>query len=330
MVPRIAMVLVLVVGLMAGGCSWRDAMLRPQVESPPIAPVPDERPLTAPAHEATAGPEVGPSVAPPPPAPPAPAPRLMPRDVVVGHSVDGVPLVLHVFGEGTGGTLIIGGIHGNEPTSAELAEYLIMDLMTQADPWSGPPLAILPRANPDGLARGTRTNARGVDVNRNFAAANWRFRKTGGAQWGGNHPESEPETRAILGAMYLTVPARIVSIHSIGGGRQCNNFDGPAQVLAQAMCAANGYPVVATLGVCHGSLGNWAGVDRSVPIITLELPRDQPGPDAWQQNREALFVAIRAEVPAVASAWHTGEETDAPAEGPASPLGLRDATGGQR
>jgi len=215
-----------------------------------------------------------------------------PRTVRLGASVDGTPIVLHRFGRGEGGTLVIGGIHGDEPNGADLAQRLLEHLEADADARKGPPVAILPRANPDGLARGTRGNARGVDVNRNFPAANWRRLEPGRRYYGGRWPGSEPETCAILIAIRLVRPERIISIHSIGGGRHCNNFDGPAEDLARAMNARNGYPVVASLGPCHGSLGNWAGVDQAMPVLTLELPRTLPGGDAWDRNREALLEVI--------------------------------------
>jgi hypothetical protein len=41
-----------------------------------------------------------------------------------------------------------------------------------------------------------------------------------------------------------------------------------------------------------GSLGTWAGVDRQIPIVTLELPARQRGEDGWKANREALLAAI--------------------------------------
>ncbi len=284
--PRRAWWVVTVGAMMVlGGCTARPPALAPADLPPPgamallapagPAPVPEAEPLPRPS---------------PPPAAPSAA---GPERVVLGRSVEGRPLVLYRFTRWGGGPLVIGGIHGNEPTSAEVAERLVARLARSPDGRDEAPVAVLPRANPDGLARGTRVNARGVDLNRNFASANWRPRQVGHPRFGGPRPESEPETRAILRAIGMTAPARIVSIHSIGGGRECNNFDGPAEYLARAMSAENGYPVVASLGACRGSLGNWAGVDREVPIVTLELPRNQPGPEAWARNRSALMAVIR-------------------------------------
>ncbi|HUU93912.1 MAG TPA: M14 family zinc carboxypeptidase, partial [Phycisphaerae bacterium] len=213
--------------------------------------------------------------------------------VQVGRSVEGEPLTLHLFGTGPHPTLVIGGIHGDEPTGADVAERLVALLRAFPDARGGATVAVLPRANPDGLARRTRKNANGVDLNRNLPAANWRQRSPGRWDYGGPKPASEPETRAILRTIEMLRPARIVAIHAIKAGRKCNNYDGPAEDLAHRMAGANGYPVVASLGPCYGSLGNWAGVDRHIPILTLELPREQAGREAWQDNRDALVAVIR-------------------------------------
>jgi protein MpaA len=163
--------------------------------------------------------------------------------------------------------------------------------------------------NPDGLLTGRRTNANGVDVNRNFPARNWRRFKHPLFD-NGPSPGSEPETKAVIRAVEEMRPGRIVSIHSIDGDKQCNNFDGPADWLATVMAESNGYPIRPTMGYpTPGSLGSWAGIDRKIPVVTLELPRKLDGESAWRQNRDALLGAITATAP-------TAAQTDAVAGGP--------------
>lgn len=194
------------------------------------------------------------------------------------------------FGVGQPVVLIIGGIHGNEPTSVHVADQLVGLLR------SSPPVAmrgsvvIIPRANPDGCAANRRANARGVDINRNFPASNWIPSRSTGPS-----PQSEPETQALVRVVEDLKPTRIISIHSIGRGRECNNFDGPAEAIAREMSRKNGYPVASSMGYATpGSLGSWAGIDAKIPIITLELPRQASGEQAWSANREALLAAITA------------------------------------
>ena len=216
------------------------------------------------------------------------------RTIELGRSVKGVPLVLEVFGEGPERILIFGGIHGNEPTSAEVARKLANRLRIDWGLFTGKTVAILAEANPDGLAEHQRANANGVDLNRNFPAENWRRSRRGGRRHG-SAPASEPETQAIMRAVELIRPSRIVSIHSTRRGGHCNNFDGPAERLGDLMAQFNGYPVKASMGYpTPGSFGSWAGIDQNISTITLELPRDLSGSQCWQQNGGALLAFVQA------------------------------------
>ncbi len=214
--------------------------------------------------------------------------------IEIGHSVEGRPIRLHVFGAGEETLLVFGGFHGNEPTSADLADSLMELLRADPSVAAGRRVAIVPRVNPDGLARGARTNSRGVDINRNLPASNWSPRGPGRSFSPGPSPASEPETQAVLSAVEQMRPSRILSIHSIARGRHCVNYDGPAADLARRMSVANGYPVRPTMGYeTRGSFGTWAGVDRNIPTITLELPRDADAAQCWAENRDALLAFLR-------------------------------------
>lgn len=109
--------------------------------------------------------------------------------VQLGRSESGRPIVVVRAGDPQATrVLVFGCIHGNEGAGIALARALER-VRAGADLW------IVPNLNPDGYARGTRQNARGVDLNRNWPAQ-WRV---GGRPWdvyyGGPRPFSERETR---------------------------------------------------------------------------------------------------------------------------------------
>ena len=114
------------------------------------------------------------------------------RTTVIGHSVDG--RAIHVVETGTTGeprVLVVGCIHGNE-----CAGMAVIRALRRRPPPRYADLWLVPSLNPDGRAAGTRQNARGVDLNRNFVAG-WTHH---GAPWStyysGPRPFSEPETQA--------------------------------------------------------------------------------------------------------------------------------------
>jgi protein MpaA len=189
-------------------------------------------------------------------------------------------------------TMIIAGIHGNEPTGTYVAEHLVKLLADSKSEFGAGSVVIVPRANPDGLAAVHRTNAHGVDLNRNFPATNWASTHPG-STFGGPAPVSEPETAALIDIILALKPRLIISIHSITGGLECNNYDGPAREDAEIMSRCNGYPVKSMIGYpTPGSLGSWAGIDRHMRVLTLELPRDLPAESAWAANRQALLSVL--------------------------------------
>lgn len=111
---------------------------------------------------------------------------------LVGHSVEGRRIVAYELGDPTAArkVLVVGCMHGNE-----CAGIAVVDRLQGLGPLDGVDLWLVPDANPDGRAAGTRRNARGVDLNRNFPHR-WRHRT--GAYYSGPKPASEPETRALM------------------------------------------------------------------------------------------------------------------------------------
>lgn len=203
-------------------------------------------------------------------------------------SVEGRPLGWRVFGaerEDAPTVLLLGALHGDEPMSHRLLEGFAAELAERPGWAPGRRVVVASPVNPDGLARDTRANARGVDLNRNFPAASWR---AGGAR--GDEPLSEPESRLVAHLLETFRPLCVVSVHAPFG---CVNWDGPAEELAAAMAAENGYPLEPTIGYpTPGSLGSWLGVDRQVPIVTLELPRGRRADGFLAANRDALRAAL--------------------------------------
>ncbi len=213
----------------------------------------------------------------------------------VGESVEGRAITVNVFGSSGPVTFIFAGIHGDEPGTEYIALKLVDYLLSHREVYADCRIAIISAANPDGLLLETRQNARKVDCNRNFPTKNWQQADTkkNSRYSGGQSPLSEPETRAILKAIEMLKPAKIVSIHS-WRNKPCVNFDGPARPLAEAMSKCNRYPVKGDIGYSTpGSFGTWAGVERKIPTITLEIDSEAQPNQIWSENRDALLACIR-------------------------------------
>ena len=97
------------------------------------------------------------------------------RELVIGHSVLGRPIeAIHFtppsYARPRPPALLFGAIHGDEAVTQLMLERLADELIERPpgrDTW------IVPCVNVDGVLAGTRNNANDVDLNRNFAAANW-------------------------------------------------------------------------------------------------------------------------------------------------------------
>jgi murein peptide amidase A len=192
--------------------------------------------------------------------------------VSLGLSVQQRPIVGYYAGAALAAPLEwlwVGAFHGDEPQSALLLDALLTQLTLP------PNVLVIPIFNPDGLAQGTRVNANGVDLNRNYPTQTFdAVSNVGTHYFGGHTPASEPETQAMIALIERYQPKGIVSVHT---PYRFINYDGPAEHWAQVLQQHTGYPIEPDMGYpTPGSFGNWAGVERGIPVITLELPDNEP------------------------------------------------------
>jgi len=169
--------------------------------------------------------------------------------------------------------LLIGGIHGDEYSSVSVVFKWMKTLDGHHSGlfhWH-----VAPLVNPDGLLQrhSQRLNAHGVDLNRNLPTPDWHnetrdywVRRTGKdpRRYPGANPLSEPESRWLYEEIRRFQPHAIVSVHAPYG---VLDFDGPPRSPDKL-----GYLHIHPIGTYPGSLGNFAGIQHEIPVITIELP----------------------------------------------------------
>ena len=183
---------------------------------------------------------------------------------VIGRSVQGRPIELfHRGAENLKLTmLVVGDIHGDETAGIRIARRLI----AAPDP-AGVELLVVPTINPDGVAAGTRGNAHGVDLNRNFP---YRWEPLRGGEYSGPVPLSEPESRAAHRLILRTKPDVTIWFHQ-------------------------------PFGLVDKPEGNPFAAHRFADLIDLPLVR-LPGPypgsaPRWQNHRFPQSTAFVVELP---------------------------------
>jgi len=206
------------------------------------------------------------------------------------------PLIFASFGDYKNNCILfLGGVHADElPTIYVLlkfANYIKDNPLLFKDKC----IIIAPLINPDGFFSKppTRINANGIDLNRNFPtrdwqAAAWRLWQRKGHKnmryYPGRKPGSEQETLFQMALISRFKPQKILTMHSPLG---FYDFDGPSSDLdsferwLEEVSKETSHPLK-KYGYFPGSLGNYAGHERNIFTLTLELPSSEP-------NRGAEF-----------------------------------------
>ncbi len=211
----------------------------------------------------------------------APAPA---RTVLLGRSWQGRPIRAIEVGNPSGTrVLVVGCIHGNETAGIAIADAL--------EHLSSPPdldLWIVPDLNPDGVAAGSRQNAHGVDLNRNFP---WRWRPMSGVYASGPRPLSEREARIAHALILRLHPHLTIWFHqhldmvwASGGERR----------IEKVFARVSGLPYH-PMPQLAGSAISWQ--NNTLPGTTAfaaELPAGQPTTSQVARYMRAVLAAARA------------------------------------
>ena len=194
------------------------------------------------------------------------------------------------FGEGEKLTLIIGGLHGDEPAATisaiKLAQYIKKNPSSIQNR-----VIIIPCANPDGLIKGRRTNGRKVDINRNFPTENWSSQYRKKYHNPGRLPASEPETVIIANLIEDYKPHLLIQMHQPFNAIYPEK-NTPAE-LVKRISEISGFPIEDDIGYhTPGSLGSYGfTLDYKIQSITYEMGPIDYEPD-YNKVTQSLIEAI--------------------------------------
>ena len=193
------------------------------------------------------------------------------------YSNKGIPILAKEYGaldhrSPQARVLLVGGTHGDEYSSISIVFKWMQILDVHHSGlfhW-----IFIPLLNPDGLPqrKSTRTNAGGVDLNRNFPGplrqeVGYRRWEEGARKdpryYPGLFPRSEPEVGFLVDLINNFKPHAIVSVHS---PLNLVDYDGPGPPPSSL-----GSLGLRRLENFPGTLGNFGGPQNRIPVITIEL-----------------------------------------------------------
>ena len=184
---------------------------------------------------------------------------------VIGKSVQGRKIVAYHLGEPkrprVKTVVLLAAMHGNEAAPSQ-----ILDALVAGQPVVGLDLWVVPTYNPDGVAAGTRKNANGVDLNRNFP---YDWKDLDGNYESGPKPASEPETQAMMAFLDKVDPSAILSFHQPLTGV---DTDTKNPRLARRVARKLNLPrrTLDCGGVCHGTMTGWFNDSHKGSALTVE------------------------------------------------------------
>jgi murein peptide amidase A len=200
----------------------------------------------------------------------------------IGTSVQGRQILAHSFGAGSDVVVYVGGMHGTEASGTKTLNEFIDALERDFEKIpSKRRIVVIPNSNPDGIAHGTRTNANGVDLNRNFPADDWQseVHMPGGIvspTGGGVAALSEPESQALAAYIDLLSPRLVLTYHAVASiviGNGSGDSNALANIYASKAGYAHAYDAHAdeTFGYpTTGEFEGWLHDNKNIPALLVE------------------------------------------------------------
>ncbi|MGA1136502.1 MAG: M14 family zinc carboxypeptidase, partial [bacterium] len=250
-----------------------------------------------------------------------------------GHSEKGQPLLYKVFGDesSTHTTLLVCSVHSDEDTTYHCFRF--MELLRSNQELIQQRLVLIPLLNPDGFFSQprSRTNANGVDLNRNLPTKDWATLAHRQWKWSyqqnprynpGKGAGSEKENQFLVSLILQYKPDKIVSLHSPLDFLDLDYMDkreGDEELLAvrkRAWFQAQSFAEQSgtrfrDYRTFPGSLGRF-GDEWKIPIYTLEFP-EKPGSQAaneFERFKSAMLELFNTNLSTQPTALNNEQDKD--------------------
>ncbi len=189
---------------------------------------------------------------------------------------------------------LLGGTHGDEVEGVYVLNRLFDWLKEEED--INYSFIVVPILNIDGYRAGSRTNAHGVDLNRNYASTSWTKEARAAKYFPGEFPLCEPEN-IYLDKLLQKYPARyIITFHS---WKPFLNYNGDCKHLAEFIAKYNKYEILGDIDghPTPGSLGEYCPEKYHSPVLTFEAPviSEEKGlKEIWEENKEGFQELLKS------------------------------------